>query len=81
MQITFQASREQFPKDQLNGKRRNSLGSLKPDHTDQETIRDNSSSNNFLPRFMQTAQSAKAKIKYEIHVIFQWLQMVMVHIL
>jgi len=64
-------SREQFPKDQLNGKRRNSLGSLKPDHTDQETTRDNSSINNFLPSFMQTTQSPKAKIKYEIHVIFR----------
>ena len=30
---------------------------------------------------MQTTQSAKTKIKYEIHVIFQWLQMVIVHIL
>ena len=45
-------SREQFPMDQLNGKRHNSLGSLKPDHTDQETTGDSGSSNNFLPHFM-----------------------------
>ncbi|GAU26885.1 hypothetical protein TSUD_02880 [Trifolium subterraneum] len=55
-------SREQLPKDQLNGKRRNSFGSIKPDQPDQEPTRDNSSSNNSLPRFMQATQSARAKI-------------------
>lgn len=55
-------SREQLPKDQLNGKRRNSFGSIKPEPTDQEPTKDNSSSNNTLPRFMQATQSAKAKI-------------------
>ncbi|KAK2452306.1 IQ-domain [Trifolium repens] len=55
-------SREQLPKDQLNGKRRNSIGSIKPDQTDQEPARDNSSSNSSLPRFMQATQSARAKI-------------------
>jgi hypothetical protein len=55
-------SREQLPKDQLNGKRRNSIGSIKPDQTDQEPARDNSISNSSLPRFMQATQSARAKI-------------------
>ncbi|CAK8569785.1 unnamed protein product [Lathyrus sativus] len=56
-------SKEQLPKDHLNGKRRNSFGSIKPDHNDQEPTKDNSSSNNIsLPRFMQATQSARAKI-------------------
>lgn len=54
-------SREPLPKDQQNGKRRNSLGSVKPDHVDQEP-RDNSSNNNSVPRFMLATESAKAKI-------------------
>ncbi|RDX97251.1 Protein IQ-DOMAIN 32, partial [Mucuna pruriens] len=54
-------SREQLPKDQQNGKRRNSFGSVKLDHIDQEPT-DNSTSNNSLPHFMQATQSAKAKI-------------------
>ncbi|KAI5392838.1 hypothetical protein KIW84_060124 [Lathyrus oleraceus] len=56
-------SKEQLPKDHLNGKRRNSFGSIKPDHNDQEPTKDNSSSNNIsVPRFMQATQSARAKI-------------------
>ncbi|XP_057435034.1 protein IQ-DOMAIN 32-like [Lotus japonicus] len=55
-------SGEQLPKDQRNdGKRRNSFGSVKPDHIDQEP-KDNTSSNNSLPRFMQATQSARAKL-------------------
>ncbi|XP_027354244.1 protein IQ-DOMAIN 32-like isoform X2 [Abrus precatorius] len=54
-------SSEQLPKDQQNGKRRNSFGSVKPDHIDQEP-RDNSSNNNSLPHFMQATESARAKI-------------------
>ncbi|XP_061350843.1 protein IQ-DOMAIN 32-like isoform X2 [Gastrolobium bilobum] len=54
-------SREQLPKGQRSGKRRNSFGSVKPDHIDQEP-RDDSSNNNSLPRFMQATESAKAKI-------------------
>ncbi|TKY75227.1 IQ-DOMAIN 32 [Spatholobus suberectus] len=54
-------SREQLPKDQQNGKRRNSFGSVKPDHIDQEP-RDNSTDNNSLPHFMQATESARAKI-------------------
>ncbi|XP_028764985.1 protein IQ-DOMAIN 32 isoform X2 [Neltuma alba] len=53
-------SREQLPKDQGNGKRRNSSGSAKPDHSDQES-RDNSN-NSSLPHFMQATESARAKI-------------------
>ncbi|CAI8606557.1 unnamed protein product [Vicia faba] len=56
-------SKEQLPKDHLNGKRRNSFGSIKPDHhNDQEPTKDNSSNNISLPRFMQATQSARAKI-------------------
>lgn len=51
---------EQLPKDQKNGKRRNSFGSTRPDHTDEEP-RDSSSSNS-LPHFMQATESARAKI-------------------
>ncbi|KAI4336807.1 hypothetical protein L6164_015287 [Bauhinia variegata] len=51
-------SREQ---EQRNGKRRNSFGSVKPDHIDQEP-RDNSSNNASLPHFMQATESARAKL-------------------
>ncbi|XP_027331954.1 protein IQ-DOMAIN 32-like isoform X2 [Abrus precatorius] len=54
-------SREQLPKDQLNGKRRKSFGLVKPDHADQE-LGDNSSNNSSLPHFMQATESARAKI-------------------
>ncbi|BAT77703.1 Protein IQ-DOMAIN 32 [Vigna angularis] len=54
-------SREQLPKDQQNGKRRTSFGSVKPDDIDQEP-RDNNTSNNSVPHFMQATESAKAKI-------------------
>ncbi|XP_020208046.1 protein IQ-DOMAIN 32 [Cajanus cajan] len=54
-------SREQLPKDQQNGKRRNSFGSVKPDNIDQEP-RDNSTGNNSIPHFMQATESARAKI-------------------
>ncbi|KAF5740830.1 protein IQ-DOMAIN 32 [Tripterygium wilfordii] len=52
---------EQLPKDQKNGKRRNSFGTTKSDHIDQEP-RDSSSNNNSLPRFMQATESARAKL-------------------
>lgn len=55
------SSREQLPKDQHNGKRRNSFGSVKPDNIDQEP-RDNSTNNNSVPHFMQATESARAKI-------------------
>ncbi|KAG4389149.1 hypothetical protein AAZX31_06G024100 [Glycine max] len=54
-------SREQLPKDQQNGKRRNSFGLVKPDHIDQEP-RDNSTNNNSLPHFMLATESARAKV-------------------
>ncbi|XP_061356471.1 protein IQ-DOMAIN 32-like [Gastrolobium bilobum] len=54
-------SREQLPKDQQSGKRRNSFGSAKLDHVDQEP-RDNSSDNSSIPHFMQATESARAKI-------------------
>ncbi|KAJ1421661.1 IQ motif, EF-hand binding site [Sesbania bispinosa] len=54
-------SREQLPKDQRSGKRRNSFGLVKPDHIDQEP-RDSSSNNNSLPHFMQATESARAKV-------------------
>jgi len=54
-------SREQLPKDQQNGKRRTSFGSVKPDHNDQEP-KDNSTNNNSIPHFMQATESARAKI-------------------
>ncbi|XP_054797767.1 protein IQ-DOMAIN 32 isoform X2 [Prosopis cineraria] len=53
-------SREQLPKDQGSGKRRNSFGSAKPDHVNQES-RDNGN-NSSLPHFMQATESARAKI-------------------
>ncbi|KAF1871265.1 hypothetical protein Lal_00020057 [Lupinus albus] len=54
-------SREKLPKDQQSGKRRSSIGLVKPDHVDQEPS-DNISNHNSLPRFMQVTESAKAKI-------------------
>ncbi|XP_019417030.1 PREDICTED: protein IQ-DOMAIN 32-like isoform X1 [Lupinus angustifolius] len=54
-------SREKLPKDQQSGKRRSSIGLVKPNHIDQEPS-DNISNNNSLPRFMQVTESAKAKI-------------------
>ncbi|KAG7966745.1 hypothetical protein I3843_08G064100 [Carya illinoinensis] len=55
------SSMEQLPKDQKNGKRRNSFGSPRPDHIEQEP-RD-SSTNNSLPHFMQATESARAKLQ------------------
>ncbi|KAJ9186482.1 hypothetical protein P3X46_002050 [Hevea brasiliensis] len=55
------SSVEQLPKDQRNGKRRNSFGSTRPDPTDQEP-RDSSSSSS-LPHFMHATESARAKIQ------------------
>ncbi|KAF9618901.1 hypothetical protein IFM89_002896 [Coptis chinensis] len=52
------SSTEQLPRDSKNGKRRNSFGSTKPEHVDQDQ-RDNSSSS--LPSYMQATESAKAK--------------------
>ncbi|XP_038991418.1 protein IQ-DOMAIN 32-like [Hibiscus syriacus] len=53
-------SMEQLPKDQKNGKIRNSLGSGRPDNIDGEP-RDSNSSNS-LPRFMHATESARAKV-------------------
>eukprot|EP00257_Ricinus_communis_P017278 XP_015575680.1 protein IQ-DOMAIN 32 [Ricinus communis] len=55
------SSMEQLPKDQKNGKRRNSFGSIRPEQTD-EGPRDSSSSNS-VPHFMQATESARAKIQ------------------
>ncbi|KAJ8540933.1 hypothetical protein K7X08_001749 [Anisodus acutangulus] len=52
-------SSEQLPKDHKNGKRRNSFGSTKSGHLDQEA-RDSSSSST-LPSYMQATESARAK--------------------
>lgn len=49
----------ELPKDQKAGKRRNSFGSAKSDHVDQEP-RDSSSSPS-LPSYMQATESARAK--------------------
>ncbi|KAF2310082.1 hypothetical protein GH714_006480 [Hevea brasiliensis] len=57
------SSVEQMPKDQRNGKRRNSFGSARPDPTDQEPRDDGSSSSSSLPHFMQVTESARAKIQ------------------
>ncbi|KAJ9166001.1 hypothetical protein P3X46_020806 [Hevea brasiliensis] len=57
------SSVEQMPKDQRNGKRRNSFGSARPDPTDQEPRDDGSSSSSSLPHFMQATESARAKIQ------------------
>ncbi|XWS25875.1 hypothetical protein CRYUN_Cryun27aG0105300 [Craigia yunnanensis] len=53
------SSMEQLPKDQKNGKRRNSFGSTGPENIDEEP-RDSNSSNS-LPHFMQATESARAK--------------------
>ncbi|XP_057727303.1 protein IQ-DOMAIN 32-like [Arachis stenosperma] len=45
---------------QPSGKRRNSFGSVKADHIDQEPT-GNTNNNSPLPRFMQATESAKAK--------------------
>ncbi|XP_010263935.1 PREDICTED: protein IQ-DOMAIN 32-like [Nelumbo nucifera] len=52
-------STEQLPKEPKSGKRRNSFGSTRPDHIDQE--RRDSSSSNSLPNYMQATESARAK--------------------
>ncbi|PSR99610.1 Protein IQ-DOMAIN like [Actinidia chinensis var. chinensis] len=52
-------SLEQLPKDHQVAKRRNSFGSGRPDHVDQEP-RDSNSSNS-LPSYMQATESARAK--------------------
>ncbi|XVF35990.1 hypothetical protein REPUB_Repub19eG0019600 [Reevesia pubescens] len=54
------SSMEQLPKDQKNGKRRNSFGSTRPENVDEEP-RDSNSSNS-LPHFMQATESARAKV-------------------
>ncbi|XP_065880792.1 protein IQ-DOMAIN 32 [Euphorbia lathyris] len=54
-------SMEQLARDQKNGKRRNSFGSTRADHTDQEP--GDSSSSSSVPHFMQATQSAKAKLQ------------------
>ncbi|KAF5189884.1 Iq-domain [Thalictrum thalictroides] len=51
-------SMEKLPKESKNGKRRNSFGSVKTDHADQEPRESNSSS---LPSYMQATESARAK--------------------
>ena len=55
------SSMEQLPKDQKNGKRRNSFGSPKPDHIEQEP--GDASTNSSLPHFMQATESARAKLQ------------------
>ncbi|GLT71812.1 hypothetical protein SLA2020_438050 [Shorea laevis] len=55
------SSTEQLPKDQKSGKRRNSFGSPRPDHIEQEP-RD-ASTNNSVPHFMQATESARAKVQ------------------
>ncbi|CAN4122950.1 unnamed protein product [Withania somnifera] len=52
-------SSEQLPKDHKNEKRRNSFGSTKAGHVDQEA-RDSSNSSS-LPSYMQATESARAK--------------------
>ncbi|XVF63732.1 hypothetical protein PTKIN_Ptkin09bG0109700 [Pterospermum kingtungense] len=54
------SSTEQLPRDQKNGKRRNSFGSTRPENTDEEP-RDSNSSDS-LPHFMQATESARAKV-------------------
>ncbi|MBA0595385.1 hypothetical protein Gorai_012255 [Gossypium raimondii] len=53
-------STEQLPKDQKNGKIRNSLGSKRPENIDDEP-RDSDNSTS-LPHFMQATESARAKV-------------------
>ncbi|KAK3231763.1 hypothetical protein Dsin_003644 [Dipteronia sinensis] len=55
------SSTEQLPRDQKNGKRRNSFGSTRTDNVDQEL--GDSSSSSSIPRFMQVTESARAKIQ------------------
>ncbi|KAK1554690.1 hypothetical protein Q3G72_015934 [Acer saccharum] len=55
------SSTEQLPRDQKNGKRRNSFGSTRTDNVDQEP--GDSSSSSSIPRFMQVTESARAKIQ------------------
>ncbi|PIA57236.1 hypothetical protein AQUCO_00600164v1 [Aquilegia coerulea] len=52
------SSTEQLPRDLKNGKRRNSFGSTRPDHVDQDPRETSSSS---LPSYMQATESARAK--------------------
>ncbi|KAI3734355.1 hypothetical protein L6452_13823 [Arctium lappa] len=52
----LRTSLEQLPKESKPGKRRNSFGSPRPDHIDQEA-RDSSS----VPSYMQATESARAK--------------------
>ncbi|CAK9148255.1 unnamed protein product [Ilex paraguariensis] len=54
------SSLEQLPKDHKTGKRRNSFGSARPDHVDQEP-RDSAGSGISLPNYMQATESARAK--------------------
>ncbi|KAK8623304.1 hypothetical protein V6N13_118191 [Hibiscus sabdariffa] len=54
------SSIEQLPKDQKNGKRRNSFSSTRPENMDEEPRDSNSSSS--VPRFMQATESARAKL-------------------
>ncbi|XWS14486.1 hypothetical protein CRYUN_Cryun35bG0013700 [Craigia yunnanensis] len=54
------SSMEQLPKDQKNGKRRNSFGSTRPEDIDEEPR--NSNISNSLPHFMQATESARAKV-------------------
>lgn len=58
------SSVEQLPKDQKVGKRRNSMGSVRPDNVEQEQ-RDSSSSI-ALPSYMQATESARAKANLNI---------------
>lgn len=53
-------SLEQLPKDSKPGKRRNSFGSPRTDHIDQEP-RDGSGNSSSVPSYMQATESAKAK--------------------
>ncbi|XP_039024054.1 protein IQ-DOMAIN 32-like isoform X2 [Hibiscus syriacus] len=51
---------EQLPKDQKNSKRCNSFSSTRPENIDEEPRDSNSS--NYVPRFMQATESARAKL-------------------
>ncbi|KAF5175385.1 Iq-domain 32-like [Thalictrum thalictroides] len=52
------SSTEQLPRDSKNGKRRNSFGSTRPEHVDQDP---RETSSNSLPSYMQATESARAK--------------------
>nr|XP_023900146.1 protein IQ-DOMAIN 32 isoform X1 [Quercus suber] len=52
---------EQLPREEKNGKRRNSFGSAKSDPIDQEPVESNTNSS--LPHFMQATESARAKLQ------------------